>query len=804
MGILNKLAIKNLKLNKKRTRIIIIGIILSSILITAVSSLASSYQKSMIENQKKATGDWHYKFPNISLDKLNELQNDRNVEKISITQDIGFTTLNFANNIDGVQNYGYIMAFSENALNNLGINIIEGRLPQNENEIVVQRRMLQEIDNNWKVGDEIVLEKGKRLLDSYELTQDDFYIKDEIFVTEESKNYKIVGIIANLGTFIEGIRTQCYTIITRLENVQDKYINAFVRYNNPNKLNLIGTYDTNTSLINFETNNLSEENLQFLYLLAGIIILIIVIMSVLCIRNSFEISITERIKEYGMLSSNGATSKQIKYSILFEGFLLGLIAIPIGICLGIFLDYIIIYVIKTITNDQFLKETLFFNVNFIAVIISIIINILTIYLICNKSAKRASKISPIEAIRSNKDIYSNYRKLKTSAFIKKVFGIGGNIAYKNLKRNGKKYKVGINSITISVIVFIAMQSFVQYSLQSVDNFYKSTYNVFISNSRNYEMLTNISHHPNVQKYTIKRTGHLYVPTKNQTYRLCSIGDQQYREFVNDMGLNYEETKDNLIALTPISEMKEEYQSIVPTSSYALEEGDVLKGNINEEEVSLKVVTVTTKFPMGFSSIDAIFEPTVIISDELYEKYKFEVGELASIDMYIDANNPYELEDWLLSNYSALDVSNQEEYIRNNKATWKLITVFLYVLIGMITLIGITNIFNAITANMQLRQKEFAILKSIGLTKKEFNKIVNLESIFYGIKSLFIGIPVGVGLSYIIYKIFDKEAEMIYNVPIITILIVSIAILAIIWLIMKYSIKQINKQNIIETIRNDNI
>ena len=160
----------------------------------------------------------------------------------------------------------------------------------------------------------------------------------------------------------------------------------------------------------------------------------------------------------------------------------------------------------------------------------------------------------------------------------------------------------------------------------------------------------------------------------------------------------------------------------------------------------------------------------------------------------------------MSNYSDEDmtISNQEAYMRSNKILWTLIATFLYILIGMITLISITNIFNAITTNMQLRQKEFAVLKSIGLTRKEFNRMINLESLFYGFKALIIGIPLGIGLSYLIYEIFKKNTNIVYILPLKTILVAVFVIYIFIWLIMKYSIKQINKQNIIETIRNDNI
>ena len=106
--------------------------------------------------------------------------------------------------------------------------------------------------------------------------------------------------------------------------------------------------------------------------------------------------------------------------------------------------------------------------------------------------------------------------------------------------------------------------------------------------------------------------------------------------------------------------------------------------------------------------------------------------------------------------------------------------------------------------MELKQKEFAVLKSIGMTKKEFNRMIRLESIFYGTKALIIGVPLGIIISYIIYKAFLKGISVDYVLPVNGIIIAIVVVFVLIGAIMKYSLNKINKQNIIETIRNDNV
>ena len=138
----------------------------------------------------------------------------------------------------------------------------------------------------------------------------------------------------------------------------------------------------------------------------------------------------------------------------------------------------------------------------------------------------------------------------------------------------------------------------------------------------------------------------------------------------------------------------------------------------------------------------------------------------------------------------------------------LVSIFLYGFIGVITLIGITNIFNTITTNMMLRQREFAILRSTGMTNKEFKNMIRLESLFYGVKSLFFGLIFGIGLSYLMYYIMKQNdiSNLVksFEIPLTSIVISTVFVFLIINLIMRYSLAKINKQNIIETIRNENI
>ena len=793
MKLLNRLTIKNLKLNKKRTMVTIIGIILATTLITSITTLVSSFRKSMIEYQKVTQGNYHYQYINLQKNDLKKLENNTNIEKTFITQNVGYIKLENAYSF--AKSYASIIEFSKEALENLNIQLFEGRFPQNSNEILIEKEMNIMGKLDWKIGDEVELNISK--------TQNDSSKTNDLI-----KTYKIVGTIAKPIDNIETVQSQNYTIISYLDNIQNENINAFVRYKNLINNKEINQYEykENNTLVALESGKI-EGDMSFAYLIAIIFIAIIIVASVYCIRNSFEISITERIQQYGILSSIGATSKQLSYNVFFESFILGLIAIPIGIIFGISLIFILISMVKQFFGSNLFGTDFLFDINVMSIVITIFFDSLTIYLVARKTAKKAAKITIIEAIRSNQDIKINAKKMKYPYFIKNIFGIGGEIAYKNLKRNNKKYRTTIISIIVSIMLFVSISSFTQYAFKSLDS-YKLNYNVSVQaqGNKNYKSLQEIAKHPTVNSYSIIRTSNDLDVSETISkfpsgYPLYTLGDQEYQKFITDLGLSYEEAKDKLIWLTYKDKNTMCYKYF---GDLKYNKGDIIRGKINNQIVDLEVVASTRDIrPLGMSDI---YDYGAVISEEFWNKYKLHIEDYDNIYMWINSNNADELTEFIINNYSTTELStyNQEHSDQTQKAVCTMVSTFLYLLIIIISLVGLTNIFNTITINMNLRQKEFAILKSIGMTKKEFNKMISLESTFYGIKSLAIGLPLGIMASYLIYKILNTNLQISYIFPTMSVIISIIVVFILLKGIMKYSLSKINKQNIIETIRNDNI
>ncbi len=568
--------------------------------------------------------------------------------------------------------------------------------------------------------------------------------------------------------------------------------------------------------------------MTMLYSLGGVVIFIIIVSSIFVIKNSFSISITEKIKQYGILSSIGATSKQIKKNVLFEGFVLGIIAIPLGILCGMFAVFVLIHLMNFILAEALNGITFVYKVPYLPILITILFSSITIYFSSIFSARKAGKISPIEAIRSNSEIKISSKKVRGSKIIKKIFKIGGDISYKNLKRNKRKYRTTVISLIVSITIFISLSSFIDFGFKMSNEYYKEmNYNFIIYNRQNIEenkenandFFQEISKNDNVDEYTIYKTknflstsenysdfGKRYYRDSEADIRLIAVGEEEYKKVLKKIGLDMDECEnkgilyDNTTVFENQKKKNGNIYDIKNNSKLTLNFVDK-DGIKTEEQLEIDIIKREEKvYPMGLSE-----EVAILVSDKFIEKLDYKQNI-----MYVMSNNTNALSEEINNlkksndSYNMISYSDLEASRRSENAMVLVISIFLYGFIAVITLIGVTNIFNTITTNMNLRQKEFAMLKSIGMTKKEFDRMIRLESIFYGFKSLIIGIPIGILGSYFVYKAFSRGMEMSYRLPIMAIIIAIIFVFLIIGLIMKYSLSRINKQNIIETIRNENI
>lgn len=884
MKLLNKLTLKNLRLNKVRTIVTIVGIMLSAALITVVSGMALSGRQTMIDGQKTWSGNYDVALDIIDTAKIDKIRQNRNVENAFYKERLGYAR---TKNADGeICDYS-VLAMSENTYGNcFKIDLIKGKFPTNSGEAVVTKSFKTQDGKNVKVGDKITLDVGVltdkdgNVLDEegiHNLLQKDFN-KYSIIDTVK-RTYTVTGIIERPKTselYDPSNLSMIYTVSDEkapIEAIRTKHMNKLYIAYTPqsegdylqNTADILGfkaddmsnvisdeispedqqtsginAYEFNSILLSMKGYGSNDATNTVIFSLAVIIIIIVMLASVFVIRNSFAISITEKTSMYGMLASVGATKRQIRRNVLFEGFILGLIGIPLGILLGLGVNAILITILNSVLGDMLNGAKFVFVTPTIPIICAIVLSAVTIFCSSFFIALRASRIPPLVAIRGNKDIkVKNNKPYRTSKLTKKLFGVGGEIASKSLKRSRKKYRTTVISIVVSVAMFIAVSAFMDYGMTYTEHYYgKPDYSYMVSGIDTKQAQT-IEKMPEIENYLTVglQYGHVSadVPvnecgenflydnadgTKSFGAEFLEFEHDTFVQICRELELDYNKVKGGVLVYSQVTpDNSESGNSSKPMKLFgktAPTKFTVYGNDDNGNELiagKLKVSSVFDEIPKSADSVigeGTIFGQGLIIGEQ--GVISPQLGEHECyITLYANTSNHTSLTNRIESmpstgdSESYISIFDYEENVRQFNAVMLIVGIFVYGFIGVISLIGLTNIFNTISTNMQLRSKEFASLKSIGMTKKEFNRMIRLESLMYGIKSLIIGIPLGVFGVFAIFSAFSKGSVPISFVfPWKAILISIAAVFIVVWLIMKYSISKVNKQNIIETIRNDNI
>lgn len=821
MNILNELTVKSLKKNKRRTVLTIFGILLSVALITAITTFVSSMQGSLVDFAKKNSGNYHILVENVPKDKQKYLLHNEKAEKKIVIQTIGNAKPLSLQYEEGVNEENAtkikVRAVKKENFSDLGMILQSGKFPQSENEIVIPEHFWGDYTTKIRVGDKLKLN-----------------------IDGKEKEYTVSGISGMSAVEFhseEGMLGCSLFTISDDEKISENIDVAMLMKNPKDTFAFremlekeLGLHELqiNNILLDFQGAVVNANVLVVLKVLAGMVIGIILLTSIFVIKNSFDISITERLKQYGMLVSVGATSKQIRKNVLFEGVILGIIAIPLGVLLGVGAIWCTLQVVmKILEGTSFGGEVeLKMYVSVVAILIAVAIAIVMIYISSLIPAKKAQKVSPMEAIREAKDTKLEAKKLRTSKLFRKVFGIEGEIARKNLKRSRKKYRTTVFSLFISIVLFLSISSVRIYG-QEMQNmkFAKMDYNliahydeddlgkqgeifrraskvdgvkkaeivkVWIGDPKNISFTKTAEKSRGIEEFTQEEKD------KEAQYVFYSLSNETYKAFAKELGLSYEEVKDKgILCDTSISFVRDEEDEKAKKTKYhelAVKEGEKLQFDGGEIEIVKRAdrLPFTQNFYYGVN---------VIVSEEWMSHRDFRYDGL-----YIDAEDTMKVRENMerITGKDGWTYMDFAEQARENNSINLIISIFLYGFVAVISIIGITNVFNTITTNVALRSREFATLRSVGMTDKEFKKMIWYESFLYGTKSLLYGVPVGLGLSYIFYRQFTNILEMSYIVPYQQVIICILFVFIILCLTMQYAVKKVEKQNIIETIRSENI
>lgn len=849
MSILNRLTIKNLRLNKKRTIVTIIGIILSTALMVGIGLLFSSFQDLMIRDTIGYSGKYEAKYNDVDLIKLNDIKN-KNFTYF-YEKPIGFSKIESSNEY---KPYMYITSVNKEYFNEL--KLVDGSFPKNENEVVISNHVITNGGLNYKVGDIVTFTYGKRNIEGNDTLANSELVDGEFLTNEGTHIYKIVGIVDRSN--FESYSASGYTVFTLDVNSDKGNVNLYVMFNK-NK-NIIKQSEELAKELNYNGDINYNSTLLALYgestygnvmsSMGGMMIIMLSLVSIGCIiviYNSFAISVMERKKEFGLLSSIGATKKQLAHTVFFEAVVVGVIGIIFGI-LGAYIGIgCVVLVINNLISDM-LDYKLYLVTNPLFIIIPVIFMIVVIGVSAFIPSRKASKVSPIEAIRQNDDIKINKKKIKTSKFVNKLFGIEGEIALKNIKRNKKKYRVTIVSLFISIVLFISFSSYMNYTLNTASSVmgevpYDYQISYFGDDPNNdkeaLDKINEVVKSSDVKEYVSYSVSNLSIignytysdeyldfyksaygddgikALNNLKYQYISIyilDDNSYNKYKNLIGLD----KDSVILLNKFKGVSYGNNKRVNYNIPVINNGNInIKiCNFDDEEntdttkycnKSVENIFVTNKSFDLIEEFSYMTDFKLIVNKKLYDSISDSSTHYTQFNIISDNTNNIDKLTKDLDKYSNVNYTNIKESMKQANNLILVVKILMYGFISLVTLIGVTSVFNTISTSMALRKREFAVLRSIGLTNRGFNKILFFESLFFGMKSLIFAIPVSIGITVLIhYALADMVSISTIIIPWKYIIISIVSVFVIVLLTMMYSTSKIKKHNIIEQIREENI
>lgn len=866
MNIFHKVTLKTLAKNRTRTIVAIVGIMLSTALITAVTTFTSSMQNCLLKNSVENYGDWYGTIHSIDENEIIELKNNKEITQIALNQNIGYSILSDSKN--EYKPFLNIIGIDTTFEKSMPVKVTSGRMPENSSEIIMPNHLFNDGGIKYNLNETLELEIGQRMLEGKKLDQDNKYVtkeedpENEEFVIQETRTYKVVGFYERPDFEIHS--APGYTAITTIDkSVSSAYnYNTYFKMNNPSDTSeFLNQYvskkiitDYNSGVMRFLGATKNDRFNQVIIRILSIVIIVIMCGSILVIYNSFAISVSERTKQFGLLSSVGATKRQIARSVLFEALFVSIIGIPLGILVGIIGIGITLFCIKDrimimISGMFGTAIPLTLNVSLWAIIVAAVVALVTVLISAWLPSKRARRISAIEAIRQSSDFKIKYKKLKTHKWIYKVFGFEGALAQKNFKRNKKKYRVTVISLFMSIVLFITASSLCIYVLETssgtlTTSNHQISYNYYENKDEGTEvgislidLTKKFSEIEGVKNVTsvYEADGNIMAPKELLSDRYISnhtevsglfhigvviyaVDDVSFEKYLQENNLSKEKymnvDKPVLIAKSKIKT----HDSKGKINNYKVFTDEQVKtmgnmynlsgiGNIESKEIELNIGLFTDELVKGIDVVDqsavTVLIPQCMIGTA-FDRNIF--PSRASIYISTDSHTSVceKAKTILKENNRAdylYDSVKENEY---NQNMIFIIQVFAYGFITIISLIAMANVFNTISTNILLRRREFAMLKSVGMTQRGFNKMMNFECILYGVKSLLLGLPVSIAITYYIYRSINGAYEMSFILPWKAIGIAVFSVFSVVFATMMYSMRKIKKDNPIDALKNENL
>lgn len=908
MNVFNKVTLESLKKNRTRTIVTIIGIMLSAAMICASTTFVSSMQNFVLRCEIYSSGDWHGAVYDAAYKDYEDIRDSGKVSSAAYAQVLGYAKIDSANER---KPYLYVLGGDvvSGYFETMPVHLLLGTLPKDSTEIILPEHLTSNGKVNYKLGDTVTLNVGNRTLDGRRLGQGtpvytyDSETQVEVMSGErlentEPRTYTVVGIYERPA--FEDYSAPGYTALTAADtkSADQSLIHCYFKLHKP-----AGVYDFmkemgytqeyryayNTTVLLYSGTAPFDSFLTAFYSLAAIIIALIVFGSVSLIYNAFSISVSERTRQFGLLSSVGATRKQLRRMVLFEALAVSIVGIPLGILVGIGGIGITLLLI----GDKFSSIVradipMRICVSWQAVLIATVIALVTVLISAWIPSKRATRVSAVEAIRQSMDIKVSGRPVRTSKLAYKLFGLPGVLAGKHYKRNRKKYRTTVVSLFMSIVLFVSAAAFTDYMMESAEGGLASDQFDLIYAAESDAsaamtpdaLLELLFSEPNVTGGTYTKKQFLqgdisreYV-TAMYADRFADFGMESedrapkdfsisgYLYFVADAEFNrllekynlkeadyYDRDKPLGLALDRNIELDRRLEKYVTLDTlkgdgcvieglYYVEIDGYYRKDSRIDENGNKVVLYQNRdnesdiielpYEESFAKYTLRSEKTIeeapffvsrstpVAINMIYPYSMLEsvipeaaLNQLRNTEYFLTSSNHAASFENLATMLTENGLSSRQlfDYAANaetNRNVITIIRVFAYGFIVLISLIAAANVFNTISTNISLRRREFAMLKSVGMTQKGFRRMMNYECLLYGSKALLLGLPVSCGITYLIYRAVTTAYETSFHLPWAAIGIAVLSVFLVVFATMMYSMSKVKKDNPIDALKNENL
>lgn len=859
MKILQRYTWMSLKVNRRRTVFTILGVVISVAMITAVAVFSASFLDYLERKAIYETGSWDLAYSELSERQIEGLRGDSRIKSSFIVDDLGYAEL--SDSMNEYKPYLFVRAMDEKGFDKAGVHLVSGRLPENHSELAVSQHILDNAGVHLELGQTLTLSLGQRAADDGSpLNQNNPYDKEEpeAIINTQTKTYTIVGIIERMDG--EPRWAPGYTVLSFRQESDPVtspvfYLTLHHSGNDPQtqfpQLNekLYPPGGANNNVLRFRGPFWDNSYFTSIAAAAFLALSIIISGSVFLIYNAFAISLSERSRQFGLLASIGATGRQKFWCAVQEALLIAGIAIPLGLLGGYIGMAVTLRVVNPLLQSMHYLESqvdLRAVMNIPATCITVFCSLAMILAACWRPALKAARTTPIQAIRQAQDVRLRKQRLHVGRGLRRIVGIEGELAVKNMRRSGRKAVTTILSLAVSLILFTTVSAFLSMFMQVAGNAADiREFDVSVADYSTHSVAENKDSFERIEALDMvdhfQRVSTTYGMTDISGEALDGLWDRDQRELVDfsrltvriialDSDSYTQVLKTAQVEDSQMTAAGEEIPAIVLNqyrSRSRSEDGQLqitdipifsqlpkqLNVTLDADERELKFKPLALSRDLGLiDSSQTLQVMTILIRSEELEKVLFSSD---GSRMYNDAlllKAKSGQADVLLKEVQRISdespgrsfsiyspVQDQKE----QQILLLVVSIFVYGFITLICMICLLNVINTISTNVDLRRKEFAMLRSVGMDPKAFNRMIRMESLLYGLGAILIGLPVCLLLIRLLYvNLIGGQVLISYQTPWATLIAGMVILILMVSAMMAYATHKIKKENIIETLKEE--